>query len=133
MLPVTVSPRVLKTLNDRQFEFNKKCEAIKQIFMDPKSNSCSPLGLRWAQRRSWNLGEVDAPVRQEPTYIEININIKLSNANKIVMLSQTHGYNQFVRFPKTVKSINMAGSFDDLKTVTGSRPMYKRLKSVTNV
>ena len=56
-------------------------------------------------------GEVDAPVRQEPTYIKININIKLSNANKIVMLSQTHGYNQFVRFPKTVKSNNIAGSF----------------------
>ena len=44
-------------------------------------------------------GEVDAPVRQEPTYIKINIidiNIKLSNANKIVMQSQTHGYNQLV-------------------------------------
>ena len=36
---------------------------------------------------------------------------KLSNANKIVMLSQTHGYNQFVRFPETVKSVNFAGSF----------------------
>ena len=71
-------------------------------------------------------GEVDAPVRQEPTYIKININIKLSNLNKIVMLSQTHGYNQFVRFPKTVKSINMAGSLNELKTVTGSRPIYKR-------
>ena len=78
-------------------------------------------------------GEVDAPMRQEPTYIKININIKLSNANKIVMLSQTHGYNQFVRFPKTVKSINMGGSFNDLKTVTGSRPIHKRSKSVTNV
>ena len=31
MLPVTVSPGVFKTLNDRQSEFNKKCEAIKQI------------------------------------------------------------------------------------------------------
>ena len=64
-------------------------------------------------------------MRQEPTYIKININIKLSNANKIVMLSQTHAYNQFVRFPKTVKSINFAGSFNDLKTVTGSRPKDK--------
>ena len=44
--------------------------------------------------------------RQEPTCIKININIKLTNGNKIVMLSQTHGYDQFVRFPKTVKSIN---------------------------
>ena len=70
--------------------------------------------------------EVDAPVRQEPTYIKINIYIKLSNANQIVTLSQTHGYNQFVRFLKTVKSINMAGSFNDLKTVTGSRPKNKR-------
>ena len=32
MLPVTVSQGVFKTLNDRQFELNKKCEAIKQIF-----------------------------------------------------------------------------------------------------
>ena len=39
MLPVTVLPGVFKTLNDRQPEFNKKCEAIKQIFMDHKSNS----------------------------------------------------------------------------------------------
>ena len=50
MLPVTVSPGDLKTLNDRQPEFNEKCEAIEQIFMDHKSNSWSPLGLRWAQR-----------------------------------------------------------------------------------
>ena len=50
MLPVTVSPGVFKTLNDRQPEFNEKCEAIEQIFMDHKSNSWSPLGLRWAQR-----------------------------------------------------------------------------------
>ena len=49
MLPVTVSPGVFKTLNDRQSEFNKKCEAIKQIFVDHKSNSGSPLGLHWAQ------------------------------------------------------------------------------------
>ena len=55
MLPVTVSPGVFKTLNDRQSEFNKKCEAIKQIFMDHKSNSWSPRGLRWTQRRLWNL------------------------------------------------------------------------------
>ena len=33
MLLVTVSPGVFETLNDRQSEFNKKCEAIKQIFM----------------------------------------------------------------------------------------------------
>ena len=72
-------------------------------------------------------------MRQEPTYIKIDLKIKLSNAYKIVMLSQTHGYNQFVRFPKTVKSINVAGSFNDLKTVTGSRPIHKRSKSVTNV
>ena len=109
MLPVTVLPGVFKTLNDRQPEFNKKCEAIKQIFMDHKSNSWSPLGLRWAQRvKSF---QVDAPLRQEPTYIKINLKIKLSNAYKIIMLSQTHGYNQFVRFPKTVKSNNIAGSF----------------------
>ena len=49
MLPVTVSLGVFKTLNDRQFEFNKKYEAIKQIFMDHKSNSWSPLGLPRAQ------------------------------------------------------------------------------------
>ena len=69
--------------------------------------------------------------RSMPTCIKINI--KLTNANKIVMLSQTHGYDQFVRFPKTVKSINIAGSFNDLKTVTGSRPKDERSKSVTNV
>ena len=40
----------------------------------------------------------------------MNINIKLTNENKIVMLSQTHGYDQFVRFPKTFKSIDIAGS-----------------------
>ena len=55
MLPVTVSPGVFQTLNDRQSEFNKKCEAIKKISVDHKSNSWSPLGLRWAQRRLWNL------------------------------------------------------------------------------
>ena len=55
MLPVTVSLGVFKTLNDRQFKLNNRCEAIKQIFMDHKSNSWSPLGLRWAQRRLWNL------------------------------------------------------------------------------
>ena len=55
MLPVTVSPGVFKTLNDWQSEFNTMCEAIKQISMDHKSNSWSPLGLRWAQRRLWNL------------------------------------------------------------------------------
>ena len=38
------------------------------------------------------------------------MNIKLTNENKIVMLSQTHGYDQFVRFPKTFKSIDIAGS-----------------------
>ena len=32
MLPVTVSLGVFKTLNGRQSELNKKCEAIKQIF-----------------------------------------------------------------------------------------------------
>ena len=51
------------------------------------------------------------------------------NANKIVMLSQTHGYNQFVRFPK-LKVIILPVHFNDLKTVTGSRPTYKRLISV---
>ena len=55
MLPVTVSSGVFQTLNDRQSEFNKKCEAIKQISVDHKSNSWSPLGLPWAQRRLWNL------------------------------------------------------------------------------
>ena len=71
--------------------------------MDHKSNSWCPLGLRCAQRRF-------ATLRQEPTYIKVNINIKLTNANKIVILSQTQGYDQFVRFPKTGKSINIAGS-----------------------
>ena len=33
MLPVTVSPGVFKTLNDRQSEFDKKSGVIKQIFM----------------------------------------------------------------------------------------------------
>ena len=51
MLPVTVSPGVFQTLHDRQSEFYKECEAIKQISVDHKSNSWSPLGLRWAQRR----------------------------------------------------------------------------------
>ena len=49
MLPVTVSPGVFQTLNYRQSEFNKKCEAIKQISVDHKSNSWSPLGLRWVR------------------------------------------------------------------------------------
>ena len=38
MLPVTVLPGVFQTLNDRQSEFDKKCEAIKQIFMVTSQN-----------------------------------------------------------------------------------------------
>ena len=52
--------------------------------------------------------------RSMPTCIKINI--KLTNANKIVMLSQTHGYDQFVRFPKTVKSISPESVFDRVET-----------------
>ena len=80
-------------------------------------------------------GEGGRCSRASGTHLHQNkhIYIKLSNANQIGTLSQTHGYNQFVRFLKTVKSINMAGSFNDLKTVTGSRPKNKRSKSVTNV
>ena len=66
MLSVTVLPGVFQTLNDRQSEFNKKCEAIKQISVDHKSNSWSPLGLRWAQRRLWNLRSMLTCVRSPP-------------------------------------------------------------------
>ena len=100
MLPVTVSPGVFKTQNDRQSEFNKKCEAIKQIFMVTSQTLAVLLVYTGLSRETFVelKGEVDTSVRQEPTYIKININIKFSNANKIVMLSKTHGYNQFVRF-----------------------------------
>ena len=75
MLPVTVSPGVFKTLNDRQPEFNKKCEAIKQIFMDHKSNSWKPLGLRWAQRVK-KFRSMLPCVRNPPTCTSI-INLKI--------------------------------------------------------
>ena len=74
-----------------------------------------------------------------PIFIKININIILTekklNCHTVTM--QTHGYDQLLRFPKTVKSINSLNLLpvhfnNDLKTVTGSRPT-KRSNSVTNV
>ena len=72
-------------------------------------------------------------LRHEPIYIKINVNIKLINGNLTVMLSQTRSYDQFARFPKTVKSVaGLFASNNDLKTVTSS-PAIKRVLSVTNV
>ena len=48
------------------------------------------------------------------------------------MLQQTVSYDQFTRFPKTVKSVaGLFASNNDLKTVTSS-PAIKRVISVTN-
>ena len=103
------SPGVFKTINDRQSAFVCSDQAnfygsrVKLL----ESSWCA-LGSETFVERLTFLGRCS--LAPEPSYIKININIKLTNENKIVMLSQTHGYDQFVPFPKTVKSINIAGS-----------------------
>ena len=63
------------------------------------------------------------------TYIKINLKIKLSNANKIVMLSQTQVIISSFDSLKQLKVLILPVHFNnDLKTVTGSRPIYKRSK-----